>query len=47
MKTLGKLKKDFGVGPMGVPCACYCGCKTREQASQDSGYDSNVNVGTM
>lgn len=26
MKTLSKIKKDFGAGPMYVPCECYCTC---------------------
>lgn len=26
MKTLSKIKKDFGAGVMYVPCECSCSC---------------------
>lgn len=52
MKELGKLKKDFGIGPMSVPCQCYCSCSCgisgdNVEAARDKGSNSGSKDATL
>lgn len=46
MKELGKLKKDFGIGPMVIPCQCYCSCNCGTKPQTEARRYANSNSGS-